>query len=309
MEADFETQRLDFFAACGTPVEARRLEDRQGRTIYAMERGDGTPVVLLHGGGAEGAIWAPFLSELPEGTRAIVVDRPGCGLTYRQDYRGVDFRRAVAAFVEDVLDGLGLEQASFVANSMGGYFALCFALAHPERVVDLALLGAPAGLDRWLPVPIRLLGTPGINRVISWLAGEQDVDASRDLYEQMLVADIDRVPDALLEVGSANYQQPGAWDCWLGLLEKVATPLGFRQRLMIRDEVADLDVRTLFAWGTEDAFAPPSTGQELDEQMPDSQVWVVPDAGHLPWLDDPDTCGRAVRGFLRVDPALAEVRG
>jgi pimeloyl-ACP methyl ester carboxylesterase len=81
--------------------------------------------------------------------RCIAVDRPGHGISYRVDYGEVsNFRADAAAFVGRTLDLLGLERATLVANSMGAFFAIVFALAHPERVARLVLVGAPAGIVR-----------------------------------------------------------------------------------------------------------------------------------------------------------------
>jgi pimeloyl-ACP methyl ester carboxylesterase len=78
------------------------------------------------------------------GVRLVVVDRPGFGLSGGFDYRRVDLRQHALAFLESVLDALGIERAAFVANSMGGLWSFWLALDRPERVTRLAQLGSPA---------------------------------------------------------------------------------------------------------------------------------------------------------------------
>ena len=114
---------------------------------HVIEAGRGEPLLLIHGGNGVGAHWVPLMTRLG-GWRMIVPDRPGCGLTDGFLYDGVDMRAHGAAFVEGVLDALEIEATSIIGNSMGGYFALCFALAHPERVRKLVLAGGPAGSAR-----------------------------------------------------------------------------------------------------------------------------------------------------------------
>ena len=114
---------------------------------HVIECGSGEPLLMVHGGNGVGAHWIPLMERLV-GWRMIVPDRPGCGLTDGFLYDGVDMR------AQGVLDALEVESASIIGNSMGGYFALCFALAHPERVRRLVLAGGPAGSGRAAsPVP------------------------------------------------------------------------------------------------------------------------------------------------------------
>ncbi len=113
-------------------------------TAHVLEAGQGDPVLLLHGGNATAAQFAPLMGLLQQEYLLFAPDRPGCGLTDKIDYRGVPFRQHALDFVTAIMDGLHLPKARIVASSMGGYFALVFALAHPERVTKLVLLGEPA---------------------------------------------------------------------------------------------------------------------------------------------------------------------
>jgi len=69
-------------------------------------------------------------------------------------------------FLRGVLDALGLGRVALVGNSMGGFFAMDFAMEYPEMVCKLVLLGEPAGADGD-PRPFhRLVGTRGLNTVL-----------------------------------------------------------------------------------------------------------------------------------------------
>jgi pimeloyl-ACP methyl ester carboxylesterase len=303
-EAEFERERIDYLANLGVEMKSRRLRDRAGRTIYTMERaGSGVPLVLVHGGGGDGGGWAPLIAALPAGRRVIVVDRPGHGLSYRIDYTGVSYRPAAAEFMREVVDGLGLERATLVGNSMGGYFSLCFALAHPERVERLVLMGAPAGVDRWIPPMLRLMALRPINRVLfAMMRNASREEVLEKVHAKILVADASKVPDRLLDLGMAAQALPGAELAWRTQLESVVGVKGFRRRWYIRDDVARLDVDTTFVWGDRDAFAPPSSGQDLARRMPRAKLIVVPGAGHLPWIDDPRACVAA------LEPSVARAQ-
>src|SRR6266566_8127869 len=115
----------------GSPAVSRFvLLESQHVRAHVLEAGEGPPMLLLHGGGATAALWGPLLGSLHRSFRIYAPDRPGCGLSGPFDYRQVSFRAHAVDFVRSVLDGLGLERATLVGNSMGGYFGLAFALAH-----------------------------------------------------------------------------------------------------------------------------------------------------------------------------------
>jgi pimeloyl-ACP methyl ester carboxylesterase len=66
----------------------------------------------------------------------------------------------------------------------------------------------------------------------------------------------------------------------------------------VRDELAGLDVPSLFLWGESDAFAPPESGEEIAARMPNARFERLPDTGHLPHVEQPETVAAAIAGFL-----------
>src|SRR5215203_3423134 len=170
--SEFESAERRLFEVYGLEVESRFLELRDPpMRARVLETGEGAPVVLVHGGGGVGATWAPLMAKM-SGARLVVVDRPGFGLSDGFDYRGVDLRRHAVAFLESLLDALGIERAAFVGNSMGGLWSFWLALDRPERVSTLAQLGSTALLmGTMAPLPMRLLSVPGLNRLM--LAAEK----------------------------------------------------------------------------------------------------------------------------------------
>ncbi len=301
---EFETARKALFSAHGAQMRDVRVSDAQGRETYALLRGevgpDACPTVLIHGGLADAHVWALMAGKL-EGA-LIIPDRPGCGLSFPVDYTGVDYRRAAADWLRSVCDELGARRIDLVGNSMGGFFSMAFAAAHPERVRNLVLVGAPAGLDRPLPIFIKLLSLPWFG---SWLSKMQirDHEKLRKQVFASLLAHPERVPAEALDVAIANASFPASQRCVHTMARAFATLGGVRPELMMRDEMARLPVRTLFLWGDDDQFAPPESGQALAEKMPDARVEVLEDVGHLPQLDAPDQVAEHTRAFIREGEA------
>ncbi len=295
---NFEETRRSLFQARGFAGTPRWLDSGpSGIRTYALVREQrGIPTVLVHGGLAEASVWAPTAGLL-DGT-VIVLDRPGCGLTSPIDYRGVDYRKHAADWLLGVVDALGAPKVNLVGTSMGGFFSMAFATAHPERVARLALPGAPAGLDREIPLFLRLWGNPVVGRLIAKMKFD-DIEALRKRVFSMLVAYPERVPNDLLEIALVAPDLPGVRLASRTMLGAISTLRGFRPELMLREAMETLDVPTLFAWGDRDPFAPPSSGKELAARMLHAEVVVLPDVGHMPQMEAPELLAEHLNAFLR----------
>ena len=122
----------------------------------SQETGTGDPVVFVGGSAGTGAYWAPLIRELP-GRRAVVLDRPGWGLSSPIDYRGTNLGDVAVRIIRGVLDELGLDRVDIVAQSIGGIWALHAARADGDRIGALVLLGGMPNPEVPLPAFIELL--------------------------------------------------------------------------------------------------------------------------------------------------------
>jgi pimeloyl-ACP methyl ester carboxylesterase len=264
-----------------------------------LERGNGDPVLMLHGGGGIAAHWAPLMARL-DGYHLVAVDRPGCGLTDPFDNRGVDLREHAVAFVTGLLDALGISRAHIVANSMGATWSLWFALAAPDRVRSLALLGCPANvLSSGAPIPFRLLGVPRLNARMLALEPPSPRQA------RTLFARLGHRPDSLsaefIDLMARAESLPAYQSHWLSLLEN--TWFMGRKRVGIdAHQLRELAQPVQLIWGDRDPFGSPAVGAEMSEIMQRARL-VTLAAGHLPWVDEPDRCAEIVREFLETSPA------
>jgi pimeloyl-ACP methyl ester carboxylesterase len=296
----FEEHRLALLARYGFEGESRWVVDHDGRRTYTIVRGEvPRPTVLVHGGLSHAGEWYSLAGRLPG--HVVIPDRPGCGLSYPIDYLGVDYRRAAADWLLDLVNGIGSDQVDLVGNSMGGFFCIAFAVAHPERVRRLVLVGAPAGLDRTLPFFVRLMGTPIVGPLLLKMKITDPEQFRTRIYAPLLVANPEQVPVDVLELDIEAGGLPGVDRAAYTMLRSIGTLGGFRPRLMLRDDLAQLPIPTKFIWGDSDAFAPASSGQGMVARMTNATIEVVPGAGHTPWIDRPDTVADSIIDFLGSD--------
>ena len=259
-----------------------------------LEAGAGEPLLLLHGGGASAIIFEPLLSRLQHHFHLYAPDRPGCGLTDGFNYQGVPLREHARAFVKAVLDSLGIEQVVLLGSSIGGYFSLVFALAYPERVHKLILLGAPTGIDRRVPLFFIPLGIPYVNRLLY-----RPSASLMRVVLRLLVADKRKLPENIDRVAYAVAALPGATESWLTLLEEFITLGRLNPRHYIRDEIPQLEMPTLFIWGDQDYFAKPSSGEQCCARMQNARKEILYGAGHLVWIDQLERCTTLIAEFIK----------
>jgi 2-succinyl-6-hydroxy-2,4-cyclohexadiene-1-carboxylate synthase len=276
------------------------IEPLGGVEAHVLVAGEGDPIILFHGGGAVGANWANLVDRLAEDYRVYTPDAPGRGLSDRVSYRKYDYREVAEGFVTGLLNGLALNGAILGGNSQGGFFTLTGTLANPDRVEKLLIVGAPQGLDWEVSGSAKVRGTPLLNEVVSSMTPAPTPESVQESLAGRIILDAEAAPTDYFDLRHAARCLPGVEDHMRRGLEEIVTPHGLRRSYYIRDEIPKIDAPTLFVWGEYDVYAPPASGEEACEIMPDAQLVTVPDAAHSPWLDQPQACAAAIREFLRA---------
>jgi pimeloyl-ACP methyl ester carboxylesterase len=279
------------------PGRDRNIEVRSGR-VRVIEAGEGPPVVFLHGSSTSSLSLLPVLERL-EGVRAIAVDRPGFGLSEPVRVPRERFRDAAVEFLDEVLDELRLQASAFAGNSMGGTWALWYALARPERVRRLALLGsAPLLPGTRPPIPLRVTAAPLVGDLLPRV-----VKPNRKLLIRLLASmgeqdTIVRYPE-LLDSLVAAARDPINSAANLAELRANISLLGFRPSARIApDELRRLTVPTLLIWGDDDPVGTAEVARRTARLIPRAQLELLP-AGHVPYLGHPQRVSELLSTFVR----------
>ena len=174
-----------------------------GTTIHVRAGGSGPAVVLLHGYGETGDMWAPLAVDLARDHTVVVPDLRGLGLSSKPA-GGFD-KKTQAEDVDGVLDALGVQQADVVAHDIGNMVAFQFAAQHPERVRRLVLIDAPVpGVGPWEEILKNPLlwhfrfGGPDMERLV---AGRERIYLDRFWNE------FSAVPERFGEAARRHYAQ------------------------------------------------------------------------------------------------------
>jgi 2-hydroxy-6-oxonona-2,4-dienedioate hydrolase len=294
-------QRL--WASVGVSAEERTVTlTRRGVDVRIQELGEGEPILFIHGGPNAGATWAGVAAGLT-GYRRLLLDRPGTGLSAAIRIGPENLAEVAATFVPDVLDALGLDRAHVVGSSFGGFLALRSAAEAPERFGRLVQMACPAGAPGMrMPGFMKAMVTPGVGRLITALPPNER--AARMIFRQIghgKSLDAGRIPTVFLDWYHAMQRHTDTMANEARMIRSLASVrAGWHPALSLdEDLLGRITTPTYYFWGADDPFGGLDVARQLVASMPAAELEMVPDAGHLPWLDDPARAAVAVASFLQ----------
>lgn len=218
------------------------------------------------------------------------------------DHTTVDFHDFAVETLTTVFDALELDRASIIAHSMGGHWSQWFAIARPERVNALALLGVPGNVLTTCPTfLLRLTTCPVLGKSVGRLSVPKDARTALNGLKITghSAASIARQPVALAESYYRFPNLPNYLTSTLSLMTSVNRLRGSKPRYrIIAEQLVTITQPVLYLWGTHDPFGCVETGHKIASLVPDSEFHTLTDGGHLPWLDDPEYAGQLVTDFL-----------
>ena len=256
------------------------------RTNYHDSGGAGTPVLLIHGSGPGVSAWANWRLVMPalaQQARVIAPDMVGFGYTERPQ----GFVYNMDAWVRQavgLLDALGIERTDLVGNSFGGGLSLALAIAHPERVRRLVLMGS-AGVS----FPL----TEGLDAVWGYTPSVENMRAIMDYF----AFDQGLMSDDLARLRFEASIRPGFQESFAAMFPAP------RQRWIEALASAEADIRALphqalVIHGREDRVIPLATSMTLSSWIQRSQLHVYGQCGHWTQIEHAARFARLVGDFL-----------
>ena len=258
---------------------------------YVELRGQGAPLVLLHGVGSSIDSWGDIPQRLAaQGRTVVAVDLLGHG---GSSAGNGDFSLGShASAVRDLLDHLGHEgPLHIVGHSLGGGVALQFAYQFPDRIASMTLVSS-GGLGPDVGAPLRAASLPGSELVLRAVCSRSIVRTMS--RSGVVLGSVGIRPKMLTSRSIAKLEALRDGRRLAGFLSTVRSVVGpDGQRVCALDKMQGLDPhRVLIVWGDRDPMLPMAHGLEAHERLPGSRLVVVPGAGHHPHNDDPDLVTR-----------------
>jgi 4,5:9,10-diseco-3-hydroxy-5,9,17-trioxoandrosta-1(10),2-diene-4-oate hydrolase len=261
------------------PVEQREVTAESVKTAY-LSAGSGPPVVCLHGAGAGAVTWYPSISALAEHFHVIAPDIVGYG---ESDKPNAAYDRPYfASWLRDFFLALEIPKAHVIGLSQGGAISLQFSFENPEMVEKLVLVDSCA-LGAKTPFGA-LFG-------FFWLYTFPSVAANRYM-SRYLVAKLENIDPNFGPYSLQVVKKPGGKNVfWQGMGAAVSA--------MPEEELRQIQHQTLIIWGEDDNFLSIASGEAAAQIMPNAKLHRIQDAGHIPFMDQPEVFNDVVLQFLR----------
>ena len=257
-----------------------------GTHVVWLEGGNGEPLVLVHGFGADKDNFTRVARFLTPHYRVIVPDLVGFGESAHRadvDYHYAAQAERLHAFVQ----ALGLTRIDLGGNSMGGGIAMSYAAQHPQDVASLWLIDC-AGIAEAPPSELaRIVTTTGANPLL--IAQESDYPA----FIKFVMSDPPWIPGSVMDVLARERIANQALE--RQVFQQIATD-------SVSAAVAGLKTPTLVVWGEEDRALSVGTVPVLQKLLPNAQAIVMPHVGHAPMIERPE---ESAADYVRFRTQLA----
>lgn len=255
-----------------------------GIRINYTESGNpaGLPVVFIHGFPFNSLMWTPQIKSISGNYRAITFDVRGHG---ESDFG--DGQYLIEFFVDDLiglLDHLKIEKAALVGLSMGGYIALRVVERNPDRVAALVLCDTKPSVDSneakiRRARQIQIVKSVGIARFAE--------DFLKSIFSEetfiRLPSIVDMIRNIILKTSP---------------LSVASTLIALAARTDTTQALPEIIVPTLIMVGEKDTLTTPADALEMKNQIPNSEMHIIPNAAHMSNLENSSTFNKHLFDFL-----------
>ncbi|MFD0992256.1 alpha/beta fold hydrolase [Tenacibaculum geojense] len=251
-------------------------------------KNDSLPILLIHGTGASLHTFDGWTAQLTGKKRVIRLDLPGFGLTgpfTHTDY-SID---SYAQFINSFLNTINVKKCMVAGNSLGGHIAWNFTAKYPSKVEKLVLIdatGYPFTPEK-TPIAFTLAKKPVLNKLLTVLTPKFVVRKSVEnvYFDTSKVSDslVQRYFDLTLRAGNRQ-----------ALVDRMTT----EKQELESEKIKTIQQPTLILWGDHDFLVPISLAYQFHQDLPNSELVIFENLGHVPMEENPILSLEPVLKFL-----------
>jgi len=273
-------------------IRHQRTVELPGARVNYVEIGEGEPIVFVHGISGSWQNWLENIPHFARERRVVALDLPGFGASPMPSWE-IDIP-AYGRLLHDFCEKLGIEGATVVGNSMGGFIAVEAVTAAPGHFERLVLVSAAGIINTWNPEE-RAVATAWAWKAFGpHYARRSRFIVSRPRAREFVFRPFMRYPgrlreDLLLEqIESGLKQADGFGDALQAVI-----------RHDIRERLAAVEMPTMIIWGQSDRVIPMSAALSYHRRIPHSRLEIFERTGHGPQLERPARFNALLDDFLR----------
>ena len=275
-------------SVCAWAQTSPKQVDVFGQKIQYVEAGSGPNVILLHGLGGDSSNWTPTTPALASKYHVWVPDQIGFGAS---DKPLIPYRvGTLVDFLEGFCKKAGIDKATVVGNSLGGWTAMAFTLAHPERVEKLVLVDS-AGYS------FEKSGGPKPTRQMLSGLNPSTVEGTKALMG-IIFANKSIATQANAEAFFAQHLKKNDGYTIDQFIDSI-----LRGEDFLDGKLGAIKAPTLVLWGRADMLTPLAAGQMFAKDIPGAQIAIFDNCGHVPQIECAGPFNSTLMRFLQTGSA------
>jgi pimeloyl-ACP methyl ester carboxylesterase len=240
-------------------------------TFSYYEKGNGRPMILLHGLMGSLSNWTPVVSHFHTQYRVLIPTLP------IEKYSGDHALEFLLECLESWIEDLGLQDFVLVGNSLGGHLAARYAHKHAERVRNLILTGSSGLYENNISTSYPKRGNfQYIKERVAYTFYDPAVATDELIREIFAITTNPRKCLSVIRMAKAT------------------------QRNYIGDQCKEIKVPTLIIWGKNDRITPPEVAESFHRLIPHSSLEWIDQCGHAPMMEQPARFNSILEGYLRA---------
>lgn len=270
----------------------RKIFTYDGINISYIDRGSGTPMLLIHGFGASSYSWRHIINRFADEYHVFAFDLKGFGFSDKPDdssYSVKDQSSIIKRFIEENC----LKDVILVGHSFGGAVSLltCLDLGESENTIKSLILLDSASYEQDFPYFIQILSIPVLNRL------------SLTLIPAKINARV-LLKKAFFDDSKVTEEMVNSYAYYIGLVGSHNALITTSQQIIPEDiasimqQYKEIKVPALVIWGERDEIIPLSIGQRLARDIPIAKLETISDCGHIPHEECPETTIKLFENFL-----------
>jgi pimeloyl-ACP methyl ester carboxylesterase len=270
--------------------------DLHGDRVAYRDEGSGEVLLLIHGMAGSSDAWRELIPRLAKNYRVVAPDLLGHGQSVKP--RGDYSLGAFAVSLRDLLDELGIGQATIVGHSLGGGVAMQFLYQHPDYCERLILISS-GGLGTDVGFILRLLSAPGAEFVLPIIAPSPVLKVGNKIGSWFTASGMRNPRASEIWRAYSSFSDRPTRDAFLRTLRSVVDYRGQAvsalNRLHVRSELP-----TLAIWGEDDQIIPVDHGHAAMAARPGGRLEVLPGVGHFAHVEAPSEVAEIIDDFMRT---------
>ena len=270
-----------------------RMIDVDGVTTRYLHAGEGDPLILIHGIGVAGDTFFKNVEVLGEKYSVYAPDIIGHGFTDSVDYRGGAPQARSARHLLRFAEQLGLAHYSVGGSSFGGLISSLMYFASPERIDTVIIIGAGSVFH---PPQEQADILEAVFANASKALGNPTLETCRARLAHILHPN-SVVPEEILLTQLTSYALPDRFDAYKAAIGGMRDALGSPEH-QVHHRLNEIEVPCLVITGREDIRASLGCTRDGVERIPDAELHVFDECGHLPYLEHPERFNQIVSAFL-----------